>query len=179
MPKFIVSGTATQITAEQIEKLEQSDDYENVNFIPLETRDIVCGVDDEIVSRIVTNLQSGITVCVHTSHLITNFDGFSDDSLSAELTREKLASMITDFLAELTRQVLEEINVILITLGGETSYKCCSKLESKELKLVDEVAPAISLCSDVNNRWIVTKSGNLGKGKTLIEILDYFRYHEE
>ena len=179
LPKFIVSGTATQITAEQIEKLEQSDDYDNVNFIPLNTRDILCGVDDELVSRIVTNLQSGVTVCVHTSHLITNFDGFSDESLTAELTREKLAYMITDFLAELTKQVVNEIDVILITLGGETSYKCCNKLESKELKLIDEVAPAISLCSDTNNRWIVTKSGNLGKNKTLIDILDYFGFHEE
>ena len=179
LPKLIVSGTATQITAEQIEKLEKSDDYDNVNFIALETRDIVCGVDDEIVSRIVTNLKSGTTVCVHTSHLITNFDGFSDDSLSAELTREKLASMITEFLAELTKQVLSEIDAILITLGGETSYKCCSKLESNELRLIDEVAPAISLCLDVNNQWIVTKSGNLGKSKTLIDILDYFKFHEE
>ena len=75
-PILIVSGTATQITAEQIAKLEQSDDYENVNFIPLELRDIICGVDDELVARIVTNLKSGVTVCVHTSHLIANFDGF-------------------------------------------------------------------------------------------------------
>ena len=124
LPKFIVSGTATQITAEQITKLEQSDDYENVNFIPLEVRDILCGIDDEFVSRIITNLKSGITVCVHTSHLITNFDGFSDDSQIAELTKEKFASMITDYLAELTKLVLSEINVSLITLGGETSYKC-------------------------------------------------------
>ena len=178
LPKFIVSGTATQITAEQITKLEQSDDFDNINFIPLETRDIVCGIDDELVSRIITNLKSGVNVCVHTSHLITNFDGFSDDSLSAELTREKLAVMITDFLAELTKRVLDEIQVILITLGGETSYKCCSKIESKELTLVDEVAPAISLCSDINNRWIVTKSGNLGNTKTLIDILNYFVCHE-
>lgn len=179
LPKFIVSGTATQITAEQIDKLEKSDDYDNVNFIPLEVRDILCGVDDELVSRIVTNLKSGITVCVHTSHLITNFDGFSDDSLTAELTKEKLASMITDFLADLTEQVLREIRVILITLGGETSYKCCSKIKSTELKLVDEVAPAISLCSDINNQLIVTKSGNLGNRSTLIDILNYFRCHEE
>ena len=178
LPKFIVSGTATQITAEQIEKLEQSDDYDDVNFIPLEVRDILCGVDDELVSRIVTNLKSGVTVCVHTSHLITNFDGFSDESQTAELTREKLAYMITDFLAELTALVLDEIKVILITLGGETSYKCCSKIKSKMLRLTDEVAPAISLCSDSNENWIVTKSGNLGKGKTLIDILDYFKCHE-
>ncbi len=178
LPKFIVSGTATQITAEQIEQLENSDDHDNINFIALDTKTIIEGVSDELVSRIVTNLRSGVTVCVHTSHLIANFDGFSDDSFNAELTKEKLASMITDYLAELTKLVLEQINAILITLGGETSYKCCRAIESKELKLVDEVAPAISLCSDVNNQWIVTKSGNLGRGKTLIDIMDYFGFHE-
>jgi len=178
LPKFIVSGTATQITAEQIEKLEQSDDYDNINFIALDTKSIVEGVNEDIVSRIVTNLKSGVTVCVHTSHLIANFDGFSEDSFNAELTKEKLAGMITDYLADLTKQVLERIKVILITLGGETSYKCCSKIDSKELKLVDEVAPAISICVDANEQWIVTKSGNLGNTKTLIEILNYLSCHE-
>ena len=178
LPKFIVSGTATQITAEQIERLENSDDHDDINFIALDTKTIIEGVSEELVSRIVTNLKSGVTVCVHTSHLIANFDGFSDDSFNAELTKDKLASMITDYLAELTKLVLEQINAILITLGGETSYKCCRAIESKELKLVDEVAPAISLCSDVNNQWIVTKSGNLGRSKTLIDIIDYFRFHE-
>lgn len=178
LPKFIVSGTATRITAEQIQKLEQSDDYNNVNFIPLEMRNILCGVDDELVSRVIRNLKSGVTVCVHTSHLITNFDGFSDDSDMAELTKEKFSSMITDYLAELTRQVLSEIEVVLITLGGETSYKCCEKIGSRMLRLADEVAPAISICSDSNGQWIVTKSGNLGKSKTLMDILDYFNFHE-
>ena len=79
-------------------------------------------------------------------------------------------------LADLTEKVLSKINVILITLGGETSYKCCKAIKSNELKLVDEVAPAISICSDINNRWIVTKSGNLGNTKTLIEILNYFKF---
>ena len=179
LPKLIVSGTATQITAEQITKLEQSDDYDNVNFIPLEERDILCGIDDELVARIVNNLRSGVSVCVHTSHLIANFDGFSDDSDMADLTKDKFSSMITDYLAELTNQVIEEIEVVLITLGGETSYKCCTKIGSKMLRLVDEVAPAISICSDSNGQWIVTKSGNLGKSKTLIDILDYFKFHEE
>ena len=83
-----------------------------------------------------------------------------------------------DYLAELARRVLEQINVILITLGGETSYKCCKSINSNELKLIDEVAPAISLCVDTHGRWIVTKSGNLGNTRTLIEILDYFKHHE-
>lgn len=178
LPKFIVSGTATQITANQIVKLEQSDDFENVNFIPLETKDILEGVKDELVERILTNLKSGVTVCVHTSNLIANFDGFSEDSFNAELTKEKLAGMITDYLAELTKAVTDRIEVILITLGGETSYKCCKAINSNELKLVDEAAPAISICSDINRKWIITKSGNLGNSNTLIEILNYLAHHE-
>lgn len=179
LPKFIVSGTATQITANQIAKLEESDDYDDVNFIALDTKTILEGVTEELTERIITNLKSGVTVVVHTSHLIANFDGFSDDSFNAELTKEKLAGLITTYLADLTQKVLSQINVILITLGGETSYKCCRAIQSNELKLVDEVAPAISICSDINKKWIVTKSGNLGNTKTLIEILNYFKHHEQ
>lgn len=178
LPKLIVSGTATQITANQIIKLEQSDDFENINFIPLDTKDILEGVKEELVDRIITNLKSGVTVCIHTSNLIANFDGFSEDSYNAELTKEKLAGMITDYLAELTKTVTEKIEVILITLGGETSYKCCKAINSNELKLVDEAAPAISISSDINRKWIITKSGNLGNSNTLIEILNYLAHHE-
>ena len=178
LPKLIVSGTATQITAEQIAKLERSDDFDNINFIGLDTKDIVNGVSDDLVERIITNLRCGVTVVVHTSHLIANFDGFSDDSFNAELTREKLTTMITDYLAVLTERVIARIDVILITLGGETSYKCCKAIKSNELMLIDEAAPAISICSDVNKRWIITKSGNLGNTNTLIEILNYIKCHE-
>lgn len=177
LPKLIISGTATQITANQIQKLEQSDDIENINFIPLDTKDILDNTPNELVERIVTNLQRGVTVCVHTSNLIANFDGFSEDSLNAELTKEKLAYMITDYLAELTQKIVEKIKVILITLGGETSYKCCKTLNSNELQLIDEVIPAIPLCYDINQNWIITKSGNLGNNNTLIEILQYLDKH--
>ena len=178
LPKLIVSGTATQITANQIKKLEQSDDYDNINFIALESAEVLEGVNESLVDRILTNLKSGVTVCVHTSDLIANFDGFSEDSFNAELTKEKFASMITDFLADLTQKVSEKIEMILITLGGETSYKCCKSIDSNELQLVDEVAPAISICSDINRKWVITKSGNLGNSNTLIEILNYLKHHE-
>ncbi len=178
LPKLIVSGTATQITANQIKKLEQADDYDNINFIALTSSEILDGVNELLVERIVTNLKSGVTVCVHTSDLIANFDGFSEDSFNAELTKDKFAGMITDFLADLTQKVIERIEVILITLGGETSYKCCKSIDSNELQLVDEVVPAISICSDINKKWIITKSGNLGNSNTLVEILNYLAHHE-
>ena len=178
LPKFIVSGTATQITANQIKKLEQADDYDNINFIALSSAEILDGVSEQLVERVFNNLKCGVTVCVHTSDLIANFDGFSEDSFNAELTKEKFAGMITDFLADLTQKVTEKIEVILVTLGGETSYKCCKAIDSNELQLVDEVVPAISICSDINRKWIITKSGNLGNSNTLIEILNYLAHHE-
>ena len=78
----------------------------------------------------------------------------------------------------LRKKIMAQIDFVLVTLGGETSYKCCKAIESNELKLTDEVLSAISLCSDINNNWIITKSGNLGNTNTLIEILNYLKHHE-
>ena len=177
LPKFIVSGSATQITANQIEKLENSDEFDDVLVISLDLQTVLDGVKDEFVNRIVSNLRFDNTVVVHTSKLIKEFDGFSEASLNAELTKANLASVITDFLAELTKRVLAEKEAILITLGGETSFKCCSAIGAYQLQLIDEVAPAIALTLDHNAQWIVTKSGNLGGANTLIDILKYFETH--
>ena len=177
LPKLIISGSATQITANQVEKLEKSDEYDNILSISLDLKTVLEGVSDELVDRVVSNLNFDNTVVVHTAHLIRNFDGFSEDSLNAELTKASLACVITDFLAELTKRVTEKREVILITLGGETSYKCCSAIGAYQLQLIDEVAPAIALTLDHNAQWIVTKSGNLGGANTLIDILKYLETH--
>ena len=178
LPKLIVSGSATLLTEVQIKKLSDSDDFDNTYFINLDLKTVLEGVKDELVNRIVTNLGQNNIVVVNTSYLIKDFDGFSDDSLNAGLTKPKLASKITDFLAELTKKVVVQKDVILITLGGETSYKCCSAIDSLQLQLVDEVAPSIALSIDHKAQWIVAKSGNLGTSNTLIDILKYFEKHE-
>lgn len=181
LPKFIVSGSATQITANQIDKLEQSDEFdENSLIMELDMNTVLSGVNDSLVNRITSNLVNDNIVLVHTSKLIKNFDGFAEDTIKADLTKSGLANVITDFLAELTKQVLEKRKAILITLGGETSFKCCNAINANQLKLIDEVVPAIALSKSVNsNQLIVTKSGNLGGVNTLIEILKYFTKHEE
>ncbi len=179
LPKLVVSGSATNITAKQIEKLEQCDEYDdNTLFVKLDLKTIVAGVQDELVNRIVQNLGTNNIVVVHTSNLLQDFDGFSEDSLNAELTKSGLANVITDFLSELTKRVLENKEAILITLGGETSYKCCRAIGASQLQLIDEVAPAIALCLDHEAHWIVTKSGNLGGINMLVDILNYFENHE-
>lgn len=179
LPKLIVSGSATQLTESQIKKLYDSDDFDNTYFINLDVKTIINGVNEELINRVVNNLGQNNIVIVNTSYMLRDFDGFSEDSLNAELTKTKLASMITDFLAELTKIIVNKREVILITLGGETSYKCCHAINSLQLQLVDEVGPSIALCIDHKAQWIVAKSGNLGTPNTLIEILKYFETHED
>lgn len=178
LPKLVVSGSATQITENQIKKLYDSDEFNNTYFINLDLKTIIDGVSEELVNRVLNNLGQKNTVVVNTSYLISDFDGFSDECLNSELTKSKLATKITDFLAELTKIVVSKRDLILITLGGETSYKCCSAIDSMQLQLVDEVAPSIALSIDHKAQWIVSKSGNLGNSNTLVDILKYFERHE-
>jgi uncharacterized protein YgbK (DUF1537 family) len=178
LPKLVISGSATQITAAQIKKLADDDEFDNVYMINLDLETVLNKISPEIIKRILDNLKNTNTVVVNTSYLIANFDGFSDTSLNAELTKSTLASKITDYLAELTKIITNQTDVILITLGGETSFKCCSAIDSLQLHLVDEVLPAIPLCMDYKAQWIVTKSGNLGGPNTLIDILKYFEKNE-
>ena len=141
---------------------------------------ILGGVKEDLVNRIVSNLVGSNVVLIHTSKLLNNFDGFSEDTMKADLTKSGLAGAVTDFLAELTKQVLSKCKAVLITLGGETSYKCCNAIDANQLKLIDEVLPAIALSKNAtSDQWLVTKSGNLGGVNTLIEILNYFKKHEE
>lgn len=179
MPNLIISGSATQINSNQIEQLDKTYDFDNIHTLPLTVEMVLNGINDDFVNDIVNQLSSGDTVVIHSSKLLENFDGFSDDSLRGELSRANLASKITDYLAELTKAITDKIKVLLITLGGETSYKCCNAISAKELIMKDEVAPAIALCVDYKNQWIITKSGNLGNPKTLIEILKYIEKHEQ
>lgn len=178
LPKLVVSGSATQLTETQIKKLYDSDEFDNTYFINLDLKTIIEGVKEDLTERVINNLVQNNIVVVNTSYLIKDFDGFSDDSLNAGLTKTKLASMITDFLADLTKNVVSRRDVILITLGGETSFKCCSAIDSLQLQLVDEVAPSIALSIDHKAQWIVAKSGNLGNANTLVDILNYFEKHE-
>ena len=178
LPRLIISGSATQINANQIEQLEKSYDYD-VESIALSAETILQGVEENFVNSIVEKLGENNIVLVHSSKLLDNFDGFSDDSLKDELTRAKFAGKITDYIAELTKQILNKKQAILILLGGETSYKCCDAISAKELIMQDEVAPAIALCMDDKEQYIITKSGNLGHPRTLIEILNYIDKHEQ
>lgn len=178
MPKLIVSGSATQITASQIQKLQDDDDIDNTYFIDLKMEDILEGVNDDIITRVSENLVKDNVVVVHTSNLTVDSKIISQILFENELSKHQFISKIGDYLATLTKKVLCNRDAILITVGGETSFKCCRAINSNNLQIIDAICPAIPLCLDSKAQWIVTKSGNLGNSNTLIDIIKYFEQHE-
>lgn len=177
LPKLIVSGSPTHLCRTQIEKLTASEEIENKFAISITMQMLMEGISEEVVNKVLNALENNNIVTIHASSLIQEFDGFSDDSLDNEMTKPKLITRISDFLAELTSQVISRKEVILITLGSQTSIKCCKAINSLQLQIIDEVAPQIALSLDYKSQWIVSKSGYGGNSSTLIEILKYFKNH--
>ncbi len=174
LPKLIVSGSATDLTASQIKKLQDFDDFDNTYFIAIKPENIFSDDFEQIAQRITDNLVKDNIVVVHSSSLIENTEELNSLLIEHELTKEIFISKICDYLAGITRAVLAEKQAILVTVGGETSYKCLRAIGSKNLQILDTVAPAIPLGIDHKGRLIVTKSGNLGTPNTLIDIVKYF-----
>ncbi len=174
LPKLIVSGSATELAATQIKRLESDEDVEDVYFIEITPQQILGSERDDILERAIKNLNHQNTVVIHTSALFSDPDAMTVMLFEKEISREAFISMICDYLAEITQIVMSQKEAILITVGGETSYKCLDALNISCLQIIDAVAPAIPLCSDLEARFIVTKSGNLGNTNTLVEVLKYF-----
>lgn len=177
-PKFIVSGSATELTASQITKLK--DEYDGCLYsYSVKIDDIVNGVNEEFIERICCHLTKGNNVLVHTSDLIQNREGFQQFLIDNEISYENFLTKISSYLANLVELTLSQNSAILILIGGETSYECCNAINSEILQVVDEVTYAIPLCMDYKAQLIVTKSGNLGNANTLVEIIKYFDCHDE
>ncbi len=174
LPKLIISGSSTDLTACQIKRLKENDNIENTYFIDMKPENIFLNNYEEISERIVNNLVKNNTVILHSSTLTENMEELTSLLLEYELTKDIFISKICDFLAAVARTVLGQKEAILITIGGETSYKCCRAIGTKNLQIIDTVAPAIPLGIDRKGQYIVTKSGNLGTQNTLVDIVRYF-----
>lgn len=173
-PKLVISGSATDLTASQIKNLQDTDTIENTYFIAVKPENIFSDNYEEVAQRVLNNLVKENTVIVHSSELIENNEELNSLLIEKELQKEEFISQICDYLSAVARIVLSQREAILITIGGETSYKCCRAIGTKNIEIIDTAAPAIPLGKDRNGRYIVTKSGNLGNRNTLTDIIKYF-----
>ena len=178
IPKLIISGSATQLTASQIRKLHDDYDRDNIFTIPVMAEDVLTNNICEVVERALPNLIKDNTVIIHTSDIIRDKAAFSHYLFENEISESEFVNKIVDFLAIVARELVDKKEVILITIGGETSYKCANAIDSQNLQVIDAITGAIPLCLDHKAQLLVTKSGNIGNIGTLIEILNYFEQHD-
>jgi len=172
LPKLILSGSATSLTALQMKKLEMDMDIDKTYFISLSLDDVLKEPDSILIDRIASNLVKDNIVAVHVCDLeeeLTNEEAKSR-LIDEGITKEDLATRITDYLAKLANNVKQKSEFILITIGGETSYRCSKAINCEYFQVVDAILPSIP-------QLIVTKSGNLGTSSTLIDIVKYFEHH--
>lgn len=174
LPVLIVSGSMASLSKTQIKKLAESDEFDSY-VLELSLEDVLNEPSEELIERVLEHLDTEKIVAVH-----VNVSDESEEEKIKELgiEKEKISKIITDYLANLSNKVIKRQNLIFLTIGGETSYKCCNAIGSKQLQLIDEVEPAIPLCLDLDAQWIVTKSGNFGAPNTLVNILKYFKQHQ-
>ena len=181
LPKVILSGSKTSITYSQIKRLSLDDDIENCYFIDLKLSDVIKPDLEGMTNRIVQNLGKDNVVVIHASNLDeeANSEHGKELLIDEGVSKELLAVKITDFLSEIAYELNKRAKFVMITLGGETSYKCTKAIDCRFLKVIDGILPAISLCVDSNGKFIVTKSGNMGSTNALSDIINYFKHHEK
>lgn len=164
LPVLIVSGSKTPLSKTQIKKLGEFDEFESYT-VELTPENISQPPDDEIIERIKEHLDTERVVAVH-------YPDFENEP-------ENTPELLMDYLSCLCKKIVKKEDLIFVTIGGETSYRCCSAIGSTHLQLIDEVEPTIPVCLDHEAQWIVTKSGNFGTPNTLVNIVKYFRQHQE
>ena len=168
-----------QISANLIEETvdeKLKEENKDIFFVDLKIKDVISEIDENMINEISSKLNEGIDVVVHCSDIKDeiNCEEAKNELIDAGIAKCDFPSIITNFLAELTYEINLKSKFILITIGGETSFKCAKKIDCTYLEILDAIMPAIPLCIDIHGKIIITKSGNFGTNSTLIDILNYF-----
>ncbi|MCK5176191.1 MAG: hypothetical protein KAQ92_00565, partial [Candidatus Aenigmarchaeota archaeon] len=174
LPILIISGSKTSLSKTQIKKLSEFDEFDSY-IIELTLEQVINKPNEDFIERVKEHLETEKVVVVH-------FSDYEDEEAKAEefgISPQDISGFVMDFLASLCGKIVKKQELIFVAVGGETSYKCCNAIGSKHLQLIDEVQPSIPICLDHEARWIVTKSGNFGTPNTLVNIIKYFKKHQD
>ncbi len=174
LPVLILSGSKSSLSKTQLKKLAEFDEFDSY-IIEISMEQIINKPDEDIIKNVKEHLETEKVVAVH-------FCEYEDEAAKAGevgISSENLPGIIMEYLSSLCAKVMKTQAIIFVAVGGETSYRCCNAINIQHLQLIDQVEPAIPLCLDLEARWIVTKSGNFGTPNTLVNIVKYFKQHQE
>jgi len=173
---LIVSGSLSQVTREQLCKVESLD---HSLFIEVDPTTLVKKSFE--VQHYIDQLKQ------HTQydHYVLFVEASEENRLSAKeagkelgLTLTEVSEAISKGLGQISKGILEAFPSIqgLVLTGGDTAKAVCSELHISEMDLYSEVEPGLPfgrLRSEDKSYWAITKAGGFGHEQSLVNVVEY------
>ncbi len=173
---LIVSGSLSQVTREQLCKIEF---LQNSFFMEVDPATLVKNTFklDHYLDQL--NQHSKY------EHYVLYVEASEENRVSAKEAGEALGLHLTEVseaisrgLGQIAKGLLENCASIqgLVLTGGDTAKAVCSELAISEMELYSEVEPGLPfgrLRSEDRSYWAVTKAGGFGHEQSLVNVVKY------
>jgi len=133
---------------------------------------------EELVTQLVTLLNEGKDVLVHTSNNPDVVKQTKDIGASLGFSNTAVSRVVSESLAYVVDETLKRTNVNrLLLAGGETSASVCSRLGIEGLTLWKEIEPGLPSCISLNSpaRMLVLKSGSFGSTDFFAKAINHLK----
>jgi len=178
-PTLIAIGSVTAITRSQVKLLQDYAEKYNLEFVNLTPEQLIDGIDKSTVEKAIENIKNNKSIVVYSAPSDETVQETLKLAEIRNIKHAKLNDIVLNRLSDFTKEMVDAAQLNLVLVGGETAQHCCKAIDSVHLQLIDEVDYAIPLCMDQKAQFIITKSGNLGTPKTLVNIMNYIEDLEE
>jgi uncharacterized protein YgbK (DUF1537 family) len=176
-PILLVSGSASQVTREQLAVFESLPNVISVEMNPLNilSSDLKAKKEiDRCYSRLIQALNNGKDVALHVSSSRRDIEITKAKGREMGLEEKYIPVKILEALANITQQVIDtcEIQGLILT-GGDTAKTICIRLGGTGIELLEEIEPGIPLgrLFGTTETFVITKAGAFGTSKTFVKAL--------
>ena len=180
-PVFIVSGSASEVTRNQIATLTSQQKVIPIEINPLK---IVAGekiMQNEITrcqNKLVDTLISDKNVVLYVNSSRQDINKVKSLGIKNGLTGHDVSHLITYCLGRIAAKVVEtcELGGIILT-GGDTAKSVCTQLGVTAIELIKEIEPGVplGLLRELKDLPIITKAGAFGDPNTLLNAVNALR----
>lgn len=173
---LIVSGSLSQVTKEQLCKIES---LQNSFFMEVDPATLVENTFE------LDHYMDQLNQHSEYEHYVLYVEASEENRVSAKEAGEALGLNLTEVsesisrgLGQIAKGLLGNCASIqgLVLTGGDTAKAVCSELAISEMELYSEVEPGLPfgrLRSENRSYWAVTKAGGFGHEQSLVNVVKY------
>lgn len=173
---LIVSGSLSQVTREQLCKIES---LQNSFFMEVDPATLVKNTFK------IDHYMDQLNQHSEYEHYVLYVEASEENRVSAKEAGQALGLNLTEVseaisrgLGQIAKGLLENCASIqgLVLTGGDTAKAVCSELAISEMELYSEVEPGLPfgrLRSEDRSYWAVTKAGGFGHEQSLVNVVKY------